>query len=383
MAQPVAIKGEASMATIEEQIKAIQTEMDKTQKNKATEHHVGRLKAKIAKLKMAREKADAHAKSSGGGKGFEVKKSGDATVALVGFPSVGKSTLINKVTDAKSETAGYAFTTLTCIPGVMEHRGAKIQILDLPGLIKGAADGKGRGREILNVIRSSDMVLYIVDPFQDAHFRVLHKELELAGMRLNEGKPPVFINRTDRGGIDIRTTVEQTRLTDEQISDIIRAFGYSSAIVTLRTDVSADQIVDVLAGNRVYSKAVVAINKIDIAKEEQLVHMENMLPKGWPLMRISAFRGYGLDDLKDFIYDNLGFMRVFLKPQGQEADMEEPLIIKDTSRVEDVCNNLHRDFVRKFRFARVKGPSAKFDWQRVGLDHLLKDGDILTIITRR
>lgn len=371
------------MATIEEQIKAIQTEIDKTQKNKATEHHVGRLKAKIAKLKMAREKADAHAKASGGGKGFEVKKSGDATVALVGFPSVGKSTLINEVTDAKSETAGYAFTTLTCIPGVMEHRGAKIQILDLPGLIKGAADGKGRGREILNVIRSSDMVLYIVDPFQDAHFRVLHKELELAGMRLNEGKPPVFISRTDRGGIDVRTTVEQTRLTNEQISDIIRDFGYTSAIVTLRTDVSADQIVDVLAGNRIYSKAVVAINKIDIAKEEQLVHMENMLPKGWPLMRISAFRGYGLDELKDFIYDNLGFMRVFLKPQGQEADMEEPLIIKDTSRVEDVCNNLHRDFVRKFRFSRVKGPSAKFDWQRVGLDHLLKDGDILTIITRR
>ena len=80
------------MATIEEQIKAIQAEIDKTQKNKATEHHIGRLKAKIAKLKITREKAQAHAKASGGGKGFEVKKSGDASVALVGFPSVGKST---------------------------------------------------------------------------------------------------------------------------------------------------------------------------------------------------------------------------------------------------------------------------------------------------
>ena len=100
-------------------------------------------------------------------------------------------------------------------------------------------------------------------------------------------------------------------------------------------------------------------------------------------MRISAFKGTGLEELKDFIYDNLGFMRVFLKPQGQEADMEEPLIVKDDSTVENVCNNLHRDFVRKFRFARVKGPSAKFDWQRVGLDHLLKDGDVLSIIIKR
>ena len=135
------------MATIKEQIEMIRAEIDKTQKNKATNAHIGKLKAKIAQLKLKEEKAAAHSKASGGGKGFEVKKSGDATVSLVGFPSVGKSTLISKVTDAHSEAGGYAFTTLTCIPGVMEHRGAKIQILDLPGLIKGAAEGKAEEKK--------------------------------------------------------------------------------------------------------------------------------------------------------------------------------------------------------------------------------------------
>jgi hypothetical protein len=371
------------VATIKEQIELIRAEIDKTQKNKATNAHIGKLKAKIAQLKIKEEKAHAHSKASGGGKGFEIKKSGDATVALVGFPSVGKSTLISQVTDAHSEVAGYAFTTLTCIPGVMEHRGAKIQILDLPGLIKGAAEGKGRGREILNVIRSADMVLYIVDPFQDAHFNVLHRELHNAGLRLNETRPPVFIKRTERGGIDVRTTVEQTHLEDEEIGDIIRSFGFTSAIVTLRNDTTAEQIVDCLAQNRIYEKAVIAINKIDIATEEELVHARSNLPENWPVMRISAFKGMGLDDLKDFIYDNLGFMQVFLKPQGQDADMEEPLIVKDDTTVERICNKLHRNFVRKFRYARVKGPSAKFDWQRVGLDHLLKDGDVLTIVVKR
>ena len=346
------------MATIKEQIELIRAEIDKTQKNKATNAHIGKLKAKIAQLKIKEEKAHAHSKASGGGKGFEVKKSGDATVALVGFPSVGKSTLISKVTDAHSEAAGYAFTTLTCIPGVMEHRGAKIQILDLPGLIKGAAEGKGRGREILNVIRSADMVLYIVDPFQDAHFNVLHRELHNAGLRLNETKPPVFIKRTERGGIDVRTSVEQTHLSHEEMSEIIRSFGYTSAIVTLRNDTTAEQIVDCLAENRIYEKAVIAINKIDIATEEELVRSRKALPENWPVMRISAFKDIGLDELKDFIYDNLGFMRVFLKPQGQDADLEEPLIVKDDSTVQHICNKLHRDFVRKFRFARVKGPSA-------------------------
>jgi len=371
------------MATIQEQIEALQEEILRTQKNKATNAHIGKLKAKIAQLKLKQEKAAASAKSGGGDKGFEVKKSGDATVALVGFPSVGKSTLISKVTDAHSETGAYAFTTLTCIPGVMEHRGAKIQILDLPGLIKGAAEGKGRGKEILGVIRSADMVLFIVDPFQDAHFEVLHRELHNAGLRLNEERPPVFIKRTEKGGIDVRTTVEQTHLTPEEMSAIIRTFGYTSALVTLRHDTTAEQIVDALAMNRVYEKAVIAINKIDIATEDQLQHAEGALPQAWPIMRISAFKEFGLEELKDFIYDNLGFMRVYLKPQGGEADLEEPLIVKDDSTVETICTKLHRDFVRKFRYAKVLGPSAKFDWQRVGLDHLLKDGDLLTIVTKR
>ena len=371
------------MATIKEQIELIRAEIDKTQKNKATNAHIGKLKAKIAQLKLKEEKAHAHASASGGGKGFEVRKTGDATVALVGFPSVGKSTLISKITDAHSEAGGYAFTTLTCIPGVMEHRGARIQILDLPGLIKGAAEGKGRGKEILNVIRSADMVLYIVDPFQEGHFDVLHRELHNSGLRLNESKPPIFINRVDRGGIDVRSTVEQTHLSNEEMGEIIRTFGYTSALVTLRHDATPEQVVDTLAGNRVYEKAVIAINKIDIATEVEIKKMETMLPNDWPIMRISAFKDIGLDELKDFIYDNLGFMRVFLKPQGGEADLDEPLIVKDNSTVENICNKLHRDFVRKFRFARVKGPSAKFDWQRVGLDHLLKDGDLLTIVVKR
>ncbi len=371
------------MATIEEQIKALEEEISKTKYNKATQGHIGKLKAKIAALRERRAKAQAHAKSSGGGPGFEIKKSGDASVALVGFPSVGKSSLISQLTDVESDTGNFEFTTLTCIPGVLHHRGATIQILDLPGLIKGASEGKGRGREILNVIRSCDMVLYVVDPFQESHFDILDLELWKAGMRLNQQKPQVFIDRTERGGVVVRSTLEQTNLTDEEIQAIIRSFGIVSANVTLRTDVTDDNIVDTLAGNRVYSDAVVVLNKIDLATKKDLKKANNMLPEDWPILPVSAKTGEGIEEMKDFIFNNLHFMSIYLKPQGQEADLIEPLIIKNTSTVRNVCQKLHRDFVRKFRYARVKGPSAKFDWQRVGLDHRLKDGDLLSVIVRR
>ena len=371
------------LATIDEQIKSLEEEISKTKYNKATQGHIGKLKAKIAALRERKEKAQAHAKSSGGGPGFEVKKSGDASVALVGFPSVGKSSLISQLTDVESEAGNFAFTTLTCIPGVLHHRGATIQILDLPGLIKGAAEGKGRGREILNVIRSCDMVLYVVDPFQDSHFDILDMELWKSGMRLNQAKPQVFITRTDRGGIVVRSTLEQTNLSDEEIQSIIRSFGMVSANVTLRTDVTDDHIVDTLAGNRIYSEAVVVLNKVDLASEKDLEKARSMLPEGWPVLPVSAKTGQGIEEMKDFIFDNLNFMSIYLKPQGQEADLIEPLIVKNTSTVRDVCVKLHRDFERKFRYARVKGPSAKFDWQRVGLAHLLMDEDLLTIIVRK
>jgi adenylate kinase len=111
------------MDNIEEKIKAIEEEISKTSYNKATSHHIGKLKAKISKLKEEQIK-----RSSGGskGEGFHIKKSGDATAVLVGFPSVGKSTLLNELTNAESKVGAYEFTTLEIIPGIMEYNNAQM-----------------------------------------------------------------------------------------------------------------------------------------------------------------------------------------------------------------------------------------------------------------
>ena len=121
------------MSAILEKIASIELEMSRTQKNKATENHLGSLRAKLAQLR--RELIEPSGKSGGKGEGFEVTKTGDCRVGLVGFPSVGKSTLLTKLTGVHSEAAAYEFTTLTCVPGVINYRGARVQLLDLPGII--------------------------------------------------------------------------------------------------------------------------------------------------------------------------------------------------------------------------------------------------------
>jgi ribosome-interacting GTPase 1 len=89
-----------------------------------------------------------------------------------------------------------------------------------------------------------------------------------------------------------------------------------------------------------------------------------------------------MQELKDAIFDHLGFMRVYLKPQGGPADLQEPLIVFRDSTVDDICQKLHKEFIEKFRYARVWGKSAKHRGQRVGLNHVLADGDLLSIIIR-
>ncbi len=366
------------MATIEEQIKALEEEIFNTQKNKATEHHIGKLKAKIAKLRAQQELQ----KIKGGGQGrrYYIKKSGDATVALVGFPSVGKSSLLNYLTDSKSEVAAYHFTTLEVIPGVMEHKNAQIQILDMPGLIKGAARGKGRGREVITAARAADMILLLGDVF-NYRLDILERELYEAGIRLDKQPPHVHITQEQKGGIIVRSTVQLTKMTEKEIAEIIRAYGIVNASVTVREDIDTDSLVDFLAGNRVYIPSVVAINKFDLKYggiEDKI--RENL---GRDYLPVSVATTQGLEELKELIYDCLGFIRVYLKPKGEKADMEEPLVLLEGCTVRTVCEHLHRDFVDLFRYALVWGKSAKFPGQSVGLDHALLDGDVLSVITKR
>lgn len=173
-----------------------------------------------------------------------MSKVGDARVALIGFPSVGKSTLLQMLTGTESIAAAYEFTTLTCIPGNImysmqcvcvrgnffhryqqitvltlhsrpRYKGTKIQLLDLPGIIEGAAHGKGRGRQVVACAKSADMVMMVLDAGKEAgnkHREILERELEIVGIRLNKRPPNIAYVKKDTGGVKFNATVPLTKL---------------------------------------------------------------------------------------------------------------------------------------------------------------------------
>ncbi len=360
----------------EDKLKKLEEELAKTPSNKATQGHRGLLKAKIAAIKDGVVR-----KASGTGAalgGYSVKKSGDATCVLVGFPSVGKSTLLNKITNATSEVGGYDFTTLDVIPGMMEHEGAKIQILDVPGIIEGAAKGKGRGREILSVVNNSDLVIIMTDVFKIRQIGIIKKELYDGGVRLGRIKPDVYIKKTTRDGIVVNSSVKLTKIDVETVKSVLRGHKIMNASVLIRTDITDDELTDVILKNRKYVPLLVFVNKVDYVDSLRIKEIRSELG-AQDVVFISAKDGDNIDEVRRKIYSKLKFIKVYTKPVGKEADFEEPLILKDGCTVGDACDKLHRTFRKRFKYARVFGKSAKFPGQRKNLGHVLMDEDVVEI----
>jgi small GTP-binding protein len=353
---------------IQEKIKEIEEEMARTQVNKATEYHLGILKAKLAKLRRELTAP----RGTGGGGGFDVRKSGDATVVLIGLPSVGKSTLLNKLTGAKSETAAYAFTTLKCIPGIMRYKDAKIQVLDLPGIIEGAKDGRGRGREIIAVARNADLILVLIEATNLKQRRIVESELYGFGIRTNQEPPNVSIAKHAKGGVTINSTVKLTKISNNEIMAALNEYRIFNANVVLRKDITVDQFIDHLEGNRAYIPSLEILTKCDLAKEK--------LPSGY--LHVSADDEKSIKKLREKIYQKLDLINIYTKRRGEKADLEEALVVRNGITVGGVCEKLHRDLKKNFRYGLVWGKSVKHPGQRVGIDHVLKDGDIVQIVKR-
>ena len=357
-------------------VKELEEEISTTKYNKSTQSHIGLVKAKLAKLK---EEYQRKAAAKGGGQGFSVRRSGDATVIIVGFPSVGKSTLLNSLTNANSPVAAYAFTTLTCIPGLLEYNHAQIQVLDVPGIVEGAATGRGRGKEVLACAQSADLVLIIVDVFSPEHLEVVKREIYETGLRLNQKLPQVRIVKKLRGGIDLGMTVKLTKTTEETIKNILNEFKLNNSSIVIREDITDDQLIDVIEGNKKYVPGIIALNKIDMVDKEELERVKEIIE---PDICISAEKKINMEELKSLIFKKLEFIRIYTKEAGKKADLNVPLIMRKGNTLKDVCLKLHKDFITKFRFARVWGKSARFPGMPVRrLEYVLEDKDIVELHT--
>ncbi|XP_027730260.1 developmentally-regulated GTP-binding protein 2 [Vombatus ursinus] len=356
---------------------AIEKEIARTQKNKATEYHLGLLKAKLAKYRA--QLLEPSKSASTKGEGFDVMKSGDARVALIGFPSVGKSTFLSLMTSTASEAASYEFTTLTCIPGVIEYKGANIQLLDLPGIIEGAAQGKGRGRQVIAVARTADVVIMMLDATKgEVQRSLLEKELESVGIRLNKHRPNIYFKPKKGGGISFNSTVTLSQCSEKLVQLILHEYKIFNAEVLFREDCSPDEFIDVIVGNRVYMPCLYVYNKIDQISMEEV----DRLARKPNSVVISCGMKLNLDFLLEMLWEYLALTCIYTKKRGQRPDFTDAIILRKGASVEHVCHRIHRTLASQFKYALVWGTSTKYSPQRVGLTHTMEHEDVIQIVKK-
>jgi ribosome-interacting GTPase 1 len=242
--------------------------------------------------------------------------------------------------------------------------------------VKGAASGRGRGREVLSVMQNADMAIILVDTLRPDAYRVIMDEIRDAHLRINKRKPDVRIKKKAKGGIQVGKTVRLENLSDDTIKSVARELGLNNADILIRSEIGVDDLIDAIQANKIYIPGLTVLNKIDLIDNERLEELKRELR---PDVCVSAEQKTNMDKLKDAIFDRLSFIRVYCKEVGKKADLQVPLIMRKGNTIRDMCNKLHRDFVNKFRFAKVWGRSAKFPGQMLMLNHVLEDGDIVQI----
>jgi len=357
-----------TMADFSEEIANIQEEIRETPYHKGTEHHIGKLRARLAKLKDRQLESVIKSKGGGGGGGYAIKKQGDATVVLVGPPSSGKSTFINLVTNAESKVAPYAFTTVSVIPGMLKYKDAYIQILDVPGLIEGASKGKGRGKEVISVVREADLLLLMADVERPAFLNILSQELHEAGIRINQIRPDIVIAKKPEGGIQVQTNINN-EFSKETVKAVAMEFGIRNADIVIKEKMGIDRLIDAFSQNRVFVPALAVLNKSDLSQNPVDKKFGDLEP-----ILISAQKGTGIENLKEAVWSSLNLIRIFLVRPDEEPSLNHAIIMKQGETLLDVAQKIGTEFAEGKRLAKVWGEAAHFPGQEVSLVKEVEEG---------
>jgi ribosome-interacting GTPase 1 len=279
----------------------------------------------------------------------------------------------------------------------LEYGGAEIQILDLPGIIEGASEGKGRGRQVISAAKTSDMICMILDATKKAEQRsLLEAELEAVGIRLNR-EPPyplsylliriptneylrnIYLKPKTAGGMKITFQTPPKHLDQKMVYNILRDYKILNCEVLVRDEnVTVDDFIDVIMkDHRKYIKCLYIYNKIDSVSLDFL----DKLAREPHTVVMSCELDLGIRDVVDRCWEELKLIRIYTKRKGVDPDFNEALIVRSNSSIEDVCDQIHRTLKDTFKYALVWGASARHVPQRVGLGHIVADEDVVSIVS--
>ncbi|QQG38543.1 MAG: TGS domain-containing protein [Candidatus Woesearchaeota archaeon] len=257
--------------TKEEKLAALHKMLSLAPKHKSAGPLLASIKTRISKIKKEIQKEKQQKKQTSTKKLTSVKKEGASQITLVGKTNSGKSTLLKQLTGAKVEIALYPFTTKKPEVGILDYKGVKIHVVEIPAIVKNFLATEN-GPTFMSIINHSDLIILLFK------------------------------------------TPEEKAFLDKELYDV---------------------------------------------RVKRLIYDNS-------------------ENFADKIWNHLNLIKVYTKQPGKKHDYP-PVALKKGSQVRDLAEVIHKDFLKKFKYARIFGSSAKFDSQQVGLNHKLDDEDVVEI----
>jgi ribosome-interacting GTPase 1 len=352
-------------------------------KHKGTDKMCSQVKRQMAQIRDDLEEKKRAAKRRGGPSYF-VEKAGAAQISVVGPTNAGRSSLLKAVTNSSVEPAPWPFSTRVPTPGMLPYKDIQFQLVEAPPIVEGSSEGKSDGFQVLSAARNSDAIIILVDLTDDPGGNLLTVIRELENSRILTAEPQGEVEVTRRGhGSDIQFIWEGELdgCTTDDIAALLREYKIRSALVRVRGRVTLDTVEDAMFGNAVYRPTLVIANKADLSSNPAVVESVRASAAPLEVMVISAENPGNLQEtLGAKLFDLLGIVRVYTKQPGKQAAVE-PIVGRRGMTVGDLAKTIHSDFYERFKYARVTGPSAKFESGRAGIDHALMDGDTVQFHT--
>lgn len=303
-----------------EKISILEEMMAVVPKHKGTDKLRADLRKRISKLKAGPQGKKSKSKTEST---YQISREGGGQVAVIGPPNVGKSALVDILTNASPEISPFPLSTWNPLPAMMPYRDIQIQLIDTPPISRDYIN-----HELFDLIRRVDLILLMADvqadPFSQLEdTRKILEEHKIAPLRL-------------------KNRYEEQR---------------GMAFIPIQ----------------------VVLNKNDNDETNENVEIfYELVEDDWPATPVSAESGWNLEVLQDTIFSRLEIIRVYSKSPGKPCDMKAPFVLKQGSNIEQFALRVHQDFADKLKHARIWGTGV-FDGQMVQRDHLLHDGDIVEL----
>jgi len=360
--------------TPEEKLKALYELQRSAPSHKGAEKLRAEISGKIKRIRAKMERQEEQRKKASS-RSISVKKEGIGQIVLVGMPNSGKSSVLKALTNADVVIAPYPFTTRLPVVGMMPYLKARIQLVDLPPIVEGSADGKSMGRELFGVIRNADALVLVLDSANiESEFALLKEEFAKVEISFNSKANRLSIEKSKFPGI---TLINEPFYKDDvkELKSFLRKRGLSNATLILRDKVGLTDVTDCLV-SKIESKRSFAlvIERKGVKANPSTIAL---VKKEMDVLTVSDYSEQELEPLRDELFKIIEKVLVYTKKPGDKR-AEKPMALILGSTVAGAARLLHQDFETNFRYAKIWG-SARYKGQRVSKDYELKTGDIVEL----